>query len=462
MATSAELNIFTAKQLGTIAKELSVPGWHEMRKDELVRSIISRSRSKSGSERLKLILRSPKFAGFNLNLGKAKTNTAKSSSSKSTSIRSTSVKTVVATSASSKSSTKSKNASTLVKPAPSAVSKSKNTTTVTSKKKTSKTDHSSKPSAVLRERRKEVPRKLASSQSDLVRTDNAAAVSERSRLSRDLGSPDTAIKEDQLALTVRGPFWLHAFWQLSSRTIERIKVSMGHFWYTATPILRIYKVESDTASLDRRKLFREIKIHGGVRHWYIDVTDPPSVYQAELGYLSKEKKFHLLVSSNTVETPPRQIVDDLDKLDDNWREIDENLARIYKLSSNDVNNSELKRVFEKQLNRPMSQPLISRYKSTRQKNANEKTRRNFNFNIDADIIIHGKTDPSVQLTVKNEPIAINSDGTFSVRFSIPEKRHVFPIEAESNDGVEIQRVILTMERNTRILETLFQEHTDED
>jgi hypothetical protein len=280
-----------------------------------------------------------------------------------------------------------------------------------------------------------------------------------------LGSADTAIKEDQLALTVRGPFWLHAFWQLSSRTIERIKVSMGHLWYTAIPILRIFKVESDAATLDRRKLFREIKIHGGVRHWYIDVTDPPSVFQAELGYLSREKKFHLLVSSNTVDTPPRQIVDDLDKLDDNWREIDENLARIYKLSANDTNNADLKRVLEKQLNRPMSQPLISRYKSSRQKSGNvigEKTRRNFHFNIDADIIIHGKTDPSVQVTVKNEPITINSDGTFSVRFSIPEKRHVFPIEAESNDGVEVQRVILTMERNTRILETLFQEPSDED
>ncbi|MDR0391708.1 MAG: DUF4912 domain-containing protein [Planctomycetaceae bacterium] len=457
MATSAELNIFTAKQLGSIAKELSVPGWHEMRKDEVVRSIISRSRSKSGSERLKQILRSPRFAAINANLSKAKST--KSTPSKSNSTRSTSTKAVVSPATSKQ---KSKHAATLVKSAPVAVSKSKTTVTTTSKKKTPKTDNSAKSKTLLRERRKEIPRKLASSDSDLVRTDNAAAVSERSRLSRDLGSPDTAIKEDQLALTVRGPFWLHAFWQLSSRTIERIKVSMGHFWYTATPILRIYRIEPDAVSLDRRKLFREIKVHGGVRHWYIDVTDPPSVYQAELGYLSKEKKFHLLVSSNTVETPPRQIVDDLDKLDDNWREIDENLARIYKLSSNDVNNTELKRVFEKQLNRPMSQPLISRYKSTRQKNANEKTRRNFNFNIDADIIIHGKTDPSVQLTVKNEPIAINSDGTFSVRFSIPEKRHVFPIEAESNDGVEIQRVILTMERNTRILETLFQEHTEED
>ncbi|MDR2641156.1 MAG: DUF4912 domain-containing protein [Planctomycetaceae bacterium] len=461
MATSAELSILTVKQLGSIAKELAVPGWHEMRKDEVVRSIISKSRSKSGGERLKQILSSPKFAAFNL----GKTNSVKPVSSKSSSTRNVSTKHAVSLNAASKARPKKLSASAVASPK----SKTRTTTVTnnidaTAKKRaaTSKLDEVAKINVLSRDRRKETPRKLISSESDLVRTDNAAAVSERSRLSRDLGSSDTAIKEDQLALTVRGPFWLHAFWQLSSRTIERIKVSMGHFWYTAIPILRIFKIESDSATLDRRKLFREIRIHGGVRHWYIDVTDPPSVFQAELGYLSKEKKFHLLVSSNTVETPPRQIVDDLDKLDDNWREIDENLTRIYRLSTNDVNNSDLKRVFEKQLNRPMSLPLISRYKSTRQKNVNEKTRRNFLFTIDADIIIHGKTDPSVQVTVKNEPITINSDGTFSVRFSIPEKRHVFPIEAESNDGVEVQRVILTMERNTRVLETLFQEHSDDD
>ncbi|MDR2344960.1 MAG: DUF4912 domain-containing protein [Planctomycetaceae bacterium] len=476
MATSAELNTLTIKQLGSIAKELAVQGWHEMRKDELVRSIISKGRSKSGGERLKKILRSSKFVEFKI----GKTAPAKSAQIKSGSIRSTSVKPALPKA--------KKKSAVVISAAPSLSPKVKSVTSNTAsgvehggsggghvetkpnkRRRSPKSDDSIK-SGTLRDRRKESPRKLASTEEDLIRTDNAALVSERSRLSRDLGTSEISIKEDQLALTVRGPFWLHAFWQLSSRTIERIKVSMGHFWYTAVPILRIFRLDSDSSMLERRRLFREIKIHGGVRHWYIDVIDPPSAYQAELGYLSKEKKFHLLVSSNTVETPPRQIVDDLDKLDDNWREIDENLARIYKLSTNDTNNADLKRVFEKHLNRPMSQPLISRYKSMKQKggsasgvgNISEKTRRNFNFNIDADIIIHGKTDPSVQVTVKNEPITINSDGTFSVRFSIPEKRHVFPIEAESSDGVEVQRVILTMERNTRILETLFQEHSEDD
>ncbi|MDR2170058.1 MAG: DUF4912 domain-containing protein [Planctomycetaceae bacterium] len=523
MATSAELNIFTAKQLGSIAKTLSISGWHEMRKDEVIRSIIAKSRTKSGGEQLKQILNSSKPAEFNLNKStQSKPSSAKPSSSKPSQVKSNLTKSDAAKTNSVKSSLTKTNSdkSNLNKPNPNPNKPNPNnktnpvkpnlakpasavTTAIAAAPKTKPSDKAKlkekekekevpvlisstpsisaaavldgkrrlpkspdakldKTSALLRDRRKEAPRKLASSDTDLIRTDSSAAlVSERSRLSRDLGSSDTLIKEDQLALTVRGPFWLHAFWQLSSRTIERIKVTMGHYWFTAMPVLRIYRVESE-ASLERRRLFREIRVHGGVRHWYIDVTDPPSVYQAELGYLSREKKFHLLVSSNTVETPPRQIVDDLDKLDDNWREIDENLARIYKLSSNDANNADLKRVLEKHLNRPMSQPLISRYRSSHQKSISEKTKRNFDFNVDVDIIIHGKTDPSVQVTVKNEPITINSDGTFSVRFSIPEKRHVFPIEAEGSDGVEVQRVILTMERNTRILETLFQEPADDD
>ena len=237
---------------------------------------------------------------------------------------------------------------------------------------------------------------------------------------------------------------------------------MGHYWHSAIPVLRLFRLHTDGTSYPKRHLIRDIPIHGGVNNWYLEVDNPPSMFQVELGYLSREKRFYPLVSSNTVETPQRQIVDELDKLDGNWRGVAEDLGRIYKLSGGDGGNQELKKVFEEQLRRPMSAPLLSRYRASKQGAGTEKTRRNFLFNVDADVIVHGKTDPSVQVTIRNEPIKINEDGTFSVRFSLPEKRHVFPIEAEGSDGVEMQRVILTIERNTRTLETLFQEYTEED
>jgi len=199
-----------------------------------------------------------------------------------------------------------------------------------------------------------------------------------------------------------------------------------------------------------------------VSNWYLDVLDPPSAFQVDLGFVSREKKFYSLAVSNIAKTPQQHVTDDPDQLDGNWRGIADDLGRVFKLSGGDTTNPELKKVFEEQLNRPMSATLLSRYRVSQQENILEKTQRNFQLEVNVDVIIYGKTDPSVQLSIREEPIELKDDGSFAVRFVIPEKRHVFPIEAEGSDGVEVQRVVLTMERNTRVLETLFQEPIGEE
>lgn len=427
MTTSAELNSMTVRELGALAKEVSIIGWHDMRKEELVRSLVQKSRTKSAGTIIKQRVE---------NVGKSLDPIKKSDKAKPHSV----VKT-----------------------------KEKSESTSSMNKASAKTPLKSSGSA---ERKKEVPRRREEiAASGVSKTTSKISpksksgtsdIKERLRLRRDISTQNAENVNDQFVLMVRDPFWLHAFWQLNVKAVERAKVAMGHFWYTAIPVIRLYRLESDGSSSPKRHFVRDVQIHGGVSHWYLDVTNPPSAFQAELGYLSSEKKFHSLVSSNTVETPQRQIVDELDKLDGNWRGVADDLGRIYKLSGGDAHNQDLREVFEKQLGRPMSAPLLSRYRASRNGGGLEKTRRNFQFEVDADVIIHGKTDPNVQVSIRNEPIKIENDGTFLVRFSLPEKRHVFPIEAEGNDGVEMQRVILTVERNTRILETLIQEHTEDD
>jgi hypothetical protein len=295
------------------------------------------------------------------------------------------------------------------------------------------------------------------------RKDQGTASQYRKKLRRDISTHTDEGRMDQLVLLVRDPFWLHAYWEITARTVERAKVALGVFWHTSLPIIRLFRLESDGTTQPKRSFVRDILVHGGVNNWYLDVIDPPSAFQIELGYISREKKFYSLVSSNIVETPQQQVIDELDNLDGNWRGVAEDLGRIYKLSGGDSNNQELKKIFEEQLHRPMSAPLLSRYRASQHQSlGSEKTRRNFLFNIDVDIIIHGKTDPSVQVTIRNEPIKVQPDGSFGIRFALPEKRHVFSMEAEGSDGVETQRAILTIERNTRILETLFQESADDD
>ncbi len=424
MATSSELNRLTSRELGNIARDLKTPGWHRMRKEELVSVLVKKSRTKMARELIQAKLDEkpalPNKPAVSSNSPKDTVQPKKNAAP----IGAVKISTAEKKSSAPESSTPEKKATTTVQKSALRTPDGQNFVRVTSAPPVELP-----PS--LKERRK-------------------------------LALRATPNQQDRLVLMVRDPFWLQAFWVLSEKTLKRAEVALGHFWHTAVPILRLYRIILDGVSAPRRQIFREIRIHGAVNHWYMDVTEPPSKFQIELGYLTTGQKFHALLSSNTVETPQHQVVDAIDHVDAHWRGVEEDLGRIFKLSLGEANNSELKKVFEEQLGRSMSGTMLSQHRASRQGASIDKTQRNFIFQVDVDLVIHGKTEPGVQVSIRNEPIPIKKDGAFLVRFPMPEKRTLFPIEAEGSDGVEMQRLVLTVERNTRLLETLFQEPTDED
>jgi hypothetical protein len=402
MATTSELNSLTLADLGWIAKEIEIPGWSKMRKEDLVRVLVAKSRSKIAGEIINNFLNSSKK-----------------------------------------------------KPTPNTKIATKTAESKIPSPKKGKTPP--KNDAIAPKTPEKEPESKRLTGHDAV----LPTFLGKQGLRRDISTRSESGKPDRLVLMVRDPFWLHAFWEVSAKTMERAKVALGHLWYTSFPVLRLFRLFADGTGAPKRQLVRDIPVHGGVNNWYLDVTNPPSTFIVELGYLTREKKFHPTLSSNIVETPQQQVIDELEKLDGNWKGVADDLGRVFKLSSNEGHSHELKEVMEEKLGRPMSAQLLSRYRVAKQGNI-EKTRRNFRFDADVDVIIHGKTDSNVQVTIRNEPIPVNADGTFRVCFALPEKRHLFPIEAEGSDGVEMQRVILTLERNTRILETVIQEPSEDD
>ena len=48
-----------------------------------------------------------------------------------------------------------------------------------------------------------------------------------------------------------------------------------------------------------------------------------------------------------------------------------------------------------------------------------------------------------------------------MRYSLPERRHVFPVVMSSRDGMETQTIVLSVDRNTKKLDPVFKED-DED
>jgi hypothetical protein len=263
--------------------------------------------------------------------------------------------------------------------------------------------------------------------------------------------------KDRLVVMVRDPFWLHAYWELTRKSIERVKVAMNYLWHSAKPILRLSEIQKEGETSATRIAVRDIEIHGGVSNWYIDVHEPPKTYQLEIGYLAANGNFYPMARSNVVTTPKAGTNETFDK---NWADVAKDFDRIYAMSggyAESESTGDLKDIFEERLNRPMGDPMATQFGLGASGRMGGEP---FSFHVDTELIIHGVTDPGAHVTLHGEPVRLRSDGTFAVRFHLPDRRHILPVVASSHDGAEQRTIVLSLDRNTKIMEPLVRDPSE--
>jgi hypothetical protein len=258
--------------------------------------------------------------------------------------------------------------------------------------------------------------------------------------------------KDRIVVMVRDPYWLHAYWELTRQAVQRAEAALGQQWHGAKPILRLLDVTTHDTTSTAEAIIRDIEIHGGCNNWYIDVANPPRSFRIDIGYLSKHGQFYVLARSNVVTTPRAGVSD---TIDENWADIDAKKAdRIYAMSGGfdpSMSSLELKQLFEERLRRPLGSPSITSFGSGAMLPSKQ---RRFWFQLDAELIVYGATEPSARVTLQGEPVKLRPDGTFTMRFSLPDSRQIIPAVAASADGVEERTIVLAVERNTKQLEPM--------
>ncbi len=372
MITAATLKARTAKDLASMAKRKRVPGWHSMRKEELIKALVKHAKAEGGN-------------------GKAGVRKAASEGCRSKAAK------------------------------------------AASREKTARRK------AQVEQRLQEIRERLAESKDLALKADQQNNGSTR----------------DRLVVMVRDPFWLHAYWELSRRGVQRAQAALGHDWHVSRPVLRVFEVVRDGTTNSSKRLVRDIEVHGGVNNWYIDVQNPPKSFQLEIGYRAGER-FLSLARSNRVTTPQAGASDAFDR---NWSEVAKDFDRIYAMSGGYADpdaSRELKEVFEEQLHRPMGNPMETRFGPGAGGLSDEPMPRLL-FEIDTELIVHGQTAPDAHVTLRGEPVHLRSDGSFAVRFSLPDRRHVLPVVASSPDGGQQQTIVLAVDRNTKIMEPVIRE-----
>ena len=258
--------------------------------------------------------------------------------------------------------------------------------------------------------------------------------------------------KDRLILMVRDPYWLHACWDITRRSVERAKAALSGHWHAAKPILRLLRTDDNSTTSNTESVFRDIVVHGGVRNWYIDVEDPKTTFRILLGYLFANGRFHELARSNPVTTP---VPGSSDATDDHWADIATDAERIYALSGGYDEEStqiELQQMMQEKLKRPVGTPAMSQFGSGAE--GSLKRSKNFHFTLDAEMVVFGATPANAYVTLNGEPIKIRSDGTYSARVPLPNNRQVMAATSKSRDGLDEQTIVIAVERNTKIMEPL--------
>lgn len=264
--------------------------------------------------------------------------------------------------------------------------------------------------------------------------------------------------KERIVVMVRDPYWLHAYWEVRAKTVERVQAAMSQDWHTARPYLRLLEVHDGGSTSASETVVRDIEVHGGVSNWYVHVDNSPSSYRLELGYKGSEGRFFPLVRSNVVTTPEPG---SSDAIDENWTDVAENFDKIYAMSggySPDNNSLELQELFEERLRRPMGSPMVTRYGSGAP--GFVAAAQELRFEVDAEMIIYGVTNPDTHVSLRGEPVRIRPDGTFTVRMSLPNQRQVIPVVASAANGAEQRTIVLAVERNTKVMEPVVRESSD--
>ena len=69
--------------------------------------------------------------------------------------------------------------------------------------------------------------------------------------------------------------------------------------------------------------------------------------------------------------------------------------------------------------------------------------------MDCELILYGATEPDAKVTVQGKPVALRPDGTFTLRFALPDGKLVLDAKALSADGAQEINVSPTVTRKTK-------------
>jgi hypothetical protein len=255
-----------------------------------------------------------------------------------------------------------------------------------------------------------------------------------------------AYGETRITVMVRDPFWAYAYWEIEPEKLEELKRTIGKDAQQAQMILRVYDITDIEFNGTNAHHYFDIEITAMANNWYINLGAPHKTFCLDIGLKTTTGEFYLLARSNIIKTP-RAWMSEI--LDEQWMSTQEEFEKVYALSGGyrvGAGSLELQEIVAKRLQEQITSPGISSMGS--EVMPRKERERKFWLTLDTELIVYGATEPDARVYMQGRPIALRPDGTFSMRFSLPDGTQLIPVTAESADGAESRSIIPTVRRDT--------------
>jgi hypothetical protein len=280
--------------------------------------------------------------------------------------------------------------------------------------------------------------------------------SPRAALGAPLAMPER-YGRDYAVLMVRDPYWIHAYWEVTPASVEALRRKLGREWDDHRWVMRVMAfppgIEPGSAEEGNGEDRYDIDLPYGTQSWYLNVARADHTYRIAIGVLTRSGVFHALVRSNAVRTP-RDSYSPV--TDEEWTTMPEAFRRLYE-SSHELgvhgrSSAELGLLLRERLRSDWSSGMLGSMASGMLRPAAE--RNGFWFVLDAELIVYGATEPDAKVTVQGRPVALRPDGTFTLRFQLPDGTQVIDATAVSADSVFRKTITPTVRRETHATEMI--------
>ena len=181
----------------------------------------------------------------------------------------------------------------------------------------------------------------------------------------------------------------------------------------------------------------DLEVPHNADNWYIDTAGPGRSWCVDFGLSLEDGRFITILRSNVVTTPldgPSWVSDE------EWTIPEDLFVRLYSSASGLGGGSpmKLKKPWLEWKNRGFLREDFFRGIQPFKKKG--RSQRSFWLTVNTELIVYGATVPVTKVTVCGAPIVLKPDGTFSLRFALPDGKQVIPVKGVSRDGLD-ERII---------------------